>query len=121
MVFVADRRSGGGYLRLLGVPGLEETLLDKPTAVRAADGTALRASEFAYPAALPVGAEPLASIPHGSATRSPVLAVPAGAGLLISRGCSTRGATAPTMTGRSTRSGDHGWRRRQRAPRARSN
>ncbi|MEO7275389.1 MAG: hypothetical protein ABIX28_18240 [Vicinamibacterales bacterium] len=86
VVFVADRTSSGGYLRLFGMPGLEETLLEKPIKATGSDGAALRGAEFAHPAAIPVGADALAEIPHGAGRRSPLLALPTGAGLLMFSG-----------------------------------
>jgi len=86
VVFVADRTSSGGYLRLFGIPGLEETLVEKPIAITPPDGTGLRGTEFAHPAALPVGADVLAEIPHGAARRAPLLTQRSGAGLLIFSG-----------------------------------
>ena len=86
VVFAADRKSSGGYLHLLGMPGLDETLLEKPIAVTVRDGAGLRGGEFAHPAALPVGAEAIAEIPHGAVRRAPLFVVPSGSGLLIFSG-----------------------------------
>ncbi len=86
VVFVADRKSSGGYLRLLGIASLEETLLEKPIKVATSDGAALRGAEFAHPAVIPAGADALAEIPHGAGKRSPLLTRPTGAGLLMFAG-----------------------------------
>ena len=50
------------------------------------DGAGLRGAEFAHPAALPVGAEAIAEIPHGAARRAPLVVVPSGSGLLMFSG-----------------------------------
>jgi len=86
VVFIADRASSGGYLRLLGIPAIEETLLDKPIKVTASDGLGLRGAEFAHPAALPPGADAVAEIAHGAGRRAPLVTRPSGAGLLIFSG-----------------------------------
>jgi len=86
VVFVADRASSGGYLRLLGMSTLDETLVEKPIKVTAVDGAGLRGAEFAHPAAVPIGADALAEIPHGAGRRAPLVTRPSGSGLLIFSG-----------------------------------
>ena len=86
VVFVADRASAGGYLRLLGIPSLDETLLDTPIKVSAPDGGVLRGAEFAHPAAVPTGADAVTEIPHGAGRRAPLVTRPSGAGLFIFSG-----------------------------------
>ena len=86
VVFIADRAASGGYLRLLGIPALDETLLDKPIKVTGSDGLGLRGAEFAHPAALPLGVDAVAEIAHGAGRRAPLVTRPSGAGLLIFSG-----------------------------------
>ena len=86
VVLLADRKPTGRYVRLLGVESFDEALVEKPIRVVAADATALRASEFAYPRALPPGAEALVVLPQGIGARAPVISMPLGAGRVIFSG-----------------------------------
>jgi hypothetical protein len=86
VVLLADRRPSGRYVSLLGGGPFQEVLVEKPVTLAAADGTRLRASELTYPRALPVGAEPLLSLPHRGVSRAVVLAVPRGHGRVLVSG-----------------------------------
>jgi hypothetical protein len=86
VVLMADRKPSGPYTRLFGASAFEEALLEKPVRITASDGTGLRGSEFAYPAALPVGAEAIVTIPQGRGSRAVVVSMPFGAGRIVFSG-----------------------------------
>jgi hypothetical protein len=86
VVLLADRKPRGPYVRLLGGESFDEVLLDKPIRITAIDATGLRASEFAYPRAVPAGGEALMTLPQGRGTRAPLVSIPLGAGRAIFSG-----------------------------------
>jgi hypothetical protein len=86
VVLMADRKPSGSYLRLLGTDTFDEALVEKPVRITADDGTSIRASEFAYPRTLPVGADPIVRLPQDSGSRAPIVSAPLGAGRIIFSG-----------------------------------
>jgi hypothetical protein len=85
VVLIADRRPSGAYSALVG-DVFDESLVDKPLTLTAADGTRLRASELAFPRVLPAGADAIVSMPQAGTTRAPILILPLGAGRVFFSG-----------------------------------
>ncbi|HXW06046.1 MAG TPA: hypothetical protein VD833_12490 [Vicinamibacterales bacterium] len=84
VALLADRLPRGPYARLLPV-AFAERLFDRPQKISSGVGS-LFGSEFALPAVLPRGIEPLATLAHESSSRAAVFAWPAGSGRFIFSG-----------------------------------
>jgi hypothetical protein len=86
VVFIADRKPSGPYVRLTGADAFEEALVEKPVRLNTGEGPGIRASEFVYPRTLPLGSEAMATIPHGTGSRAPLISMPLGAGRIVFSG-----------------------------------
>jgi hypothetical protein len=84
VVLLADTRPSGAYTSLIGSPGFEELLLERPVRLETG-GPQVAASELAIPRVLPRGATPLASLPQGP-SRAAIVAAPLGLGQVIFSG-----------------------------------